>query len=170
MAVPPEVPSLTLEEIHQLVQGLWLTRWDEQLAREQAARRAGRPKSVREQELEDLKARDAEEYRTGLGLYFKLCYPTSLTTFLLFGVELPDVTNAKTLALFRAWNSGDPSYLHILRFIRITSEFPLEVQLTRLGKDEKAHCQADGVQENEEEMDQDDSDEVASLLRASSPE
>lgn len=63
----PEQGVLSLAELHDLVQDVWLSRHDEELAAEKAARRAGRPKSKREVELEDEKLRESEQYRTGMG-------------------------------------------------------------------------------------------------------
>lgn len=63
----PEEGVLTLEELHDLVRDLWLTRHDVELEEERAARRKGRPKSTKEQKLEEIKQREAEEYRTGMG-------------------------------------------------------------------------------------------------------
>ena len=58
---------MTLPELHELVADAWLTRNDAELEEEQAARRKGRPKSTKERKLEELKLREAEEYRTGMG-------------------------------------------------------------------------------------------------------
>ena len=58
---------LTLPELHELVSDVWLTRHDAELEEERAARRKGRPKSAKEQKLEEVKLREAEEYRTGMG-------------------------------------------------------------------------------------------------------
>lgn len=58
---------MTLEELHELVRDVWLTRHDDELATEQASRRKGRPKSKKELHLEDVKSRELEEYRKGLG-------------------------------------------------------------------------------------------------------
>lgn len=66
-ALPPE-GTLTLPEIHALVQDSWLTRHDAELAEEKSQRRSGRPKSMKEMRLEEIKLREAEEYRSGLGL------------------------------------------------------------------------------------------------------
>lgn len=63
----PEEGVLTLEELHHIVGNVWLTRFNEELEEEKAARRKGRPKSSREVYLEDLKLREVEEYRTGMG-------------------------------------------------------------------------------------------------------
>lgn len=65
----PEEGVLSLEEMHQVVREVWLTRFDEELEAEQAARRKGRPKSVKEVKLEEQKVREAEDYRTGIGTY-----------------------------------------------------------------------------------------------------
>jgi hypothetical protein len=61
------VLTLTLSELHDLVANVWLTRHDAELEEERTARRKGRPKSTREQKLEEIKLREAEEYRTGMG-------------------------------------------------------------------------------------------------------
>lgn len=58
---------MTLLELHELVADVWLTRHDAELEEERAARRKGRPKSTKEQKLEEAKLREAEEYRTGIG-------------------------------------------------------------------------------------------------------
>ena len=59
---------MTLEELHSLIQDLWLTRHDAELEEEQNARRKGLPKSAKESKLEEIKLRDMEEYRTGMGM------------------------------------------------------------------------------------------------------
>ena len=66
-AIPPE-GFLTLPEFHAIVREVWLSRYDAELEEERAARRKGRPKSVREQKIEELKLREADQYRTGLGM------------------------------------------------------------------------------------------------------
>lgn len=58
---------LTLPELHELVSDVWLTRHDAELEEERVARRKGRPKSTKERKLEEVKLREAEEYRTGMG-------------------------------------------------------------------------------------------------------
>jgi translation machinery-associated protein 16 len=63
----PDEGVLTLEELHELIRDVWLTRNDDELAAEQASRRKGRPKSKKELDLEDIKSRESEQYRTGLG-------------------------------------------------------------------------------------------------------
>lgn len=65
-ALPPD-GHLSLEELHVIVHEIWLTRHDEELEHERATRRKGRPKSTREHKLEEIKIREADEYRTGLG-------------------------------------------------------------------------------------------------------
>lgn len=39
------------------------------------------------------------------------------------------------MALFRQWENADPTYLHILRFVRICAEYPDEMHITRPGRD-----------------------------------
>lgn len=65
----PEEGVLTLEELHQIIREVWLMRFDEELEQEKATRRKGRPKSAKEVKLEELKLREAEEYRTGMGKF-----------------------------------------------------------------------------------------------------
>ena len=112
-ALPPDVESLSLSELHDLVRDVWLTRHDLALQEEQASRRKGRPKSAKEDKLEEAKRRDAEEYATGL--------------------ELPDLTDAGTVRLFREWEDGDVSYLSILRLIRINGAHPDVIHVARVG-------------------------------------
>lgn len=63
----PEEGVLSLEDLHTIFREVWLTRYDEELASERAARRKGRPKSAKEMKLEEMKLREAETYRTGMG-------------------------------------------------------------------------------------------------------
>ena len=65
-ALPPE-GELSLEELHFVVRDIWLPRFDQELEAEKASRRKGRPKSVKEQKLEEQKLRENEGYRTGIG-------------------------------------------------------------------------------------------------------
>jgi translation machinery-associated protein 16 len=69
---------MTLQDLHQLVQDIWLARLDEELGSLQSARRSGRPKCTREMKLEELKLREAEIYRTGMGLYLFKFFPRRL--------------------------------------------------------------------------------------------
>ena len=66
LALPPE-GELTLDELHLIVRDIWLPRHDTDLEQERAKRRKGRPKSTKEMQIEELKIREAEEYRTGFG-------------------------------------------------------------------------------------------------------
>lgn len=78
-ALPPDVPSLTLPEIHEIIQTVWLVRHDSLLKDEQAQRRPGRPQSARELALLEMKLQDEEAYRTGLSKWQspgKICTPT----------------------------------------------------------------------------------------------
>lgn len=65
-AMPPE-GVLTLPELHEIVRDVWLTRHDVELEQEKAQRRKGRPPSAKEQKLQEMKVREAEDYRTGIG-------------------------------------------------------------------------------------------------------
>ena len=78
LALPPEGGELSLEELHLIVKDVWLTRYDKDLEQERSKRRKGRPKSAKEIQIEELKVREAEEYRTGFG---------SSLPFSLFGID-----------------------------------------------------------------------------------
>ncbi|VDB87972.1 unnamed protein product [Peniophora sp. CBMAI 1063] len=110
----PEEGELTLDELHDLIRDVWLTRHDVEIEEEQAARRKGRPKSVKQQKLEDLKLRESEEYRTGM--------------------EVLDLTHPENVALLRKWDQIEYAYIQILRFIRINSVNRDIVLVSRPGK------------------------------------
>ena len=79
-AIPPcpandSPTALSIDELHDLIQNVWLARHDHALDEEAKSRRKGRPKSAREMNLENQKALEAEEYRTGMGASFKLHGP-----------------------------------------------------------------------------------------------
>jgi translation machinery-associated protein 16 len=65
-AMPP-TGVLSLPELHELVKDMWLTRHDAEIKEEKTQRRPGRPKSTKEVKLEELRLREAEDYRTGIG-------------------------------------------------------------------------------------------------------
>lgn len=111
-AIPPE-GVLTLEDLHTIVRDVWLTRYDGVLEEEKAARRPGRPKSTKEQKIEELKLREAEEYRTGL--------------------EVIDLTEPANVALFKQWDQKSPSFIKQLRFVRICSSSPETIAVARWG-------------------------------------
>ncbi|KAI9453419.1 hypothetical protein BJY52DRAFT_1289502 [Lactarius psammicola] len=106
--------ALTLPELHELVADIWLTRHDSELEEERAARRKGRPKSTKECRLEELKLREAEEYRTGL--------------------EVPDLTHRENVALYRTWDQREVAFVQTLRFIRISSTKPELAIVSKPGK------------------------------------
>ncbi|KAG8969553.1 hypothetical protein FRC03_001992 [Tulasnella sp. 419] len=112
-ALPLDVPCLTLAEIHELIRDVWVTRHDSAIAAEEAARRKGRPRSVREEKLRALRTAELEEYRTGL--------------------EIPDLTDAPTVEMFRKWENAEPGYLPILRLIRVSSTKPDEIIVSSQG-------------------------------------
>ncbi|KAF5388716.1 hypothetical protein D9757_004782 [Collybiopsis confluens] len=112
-ALPAE-GALTLEELHSLVADVWLGRYDEELEEERAARRKGRPKSVKETKIEELKLREAGEYRTGF--------------------EVIDLTHFQNVALFKTWDQKEVAFIDLLRFIRISSTSPETVVVSRPGK------------------------------------
>ncbi|KAL1662069.1 hypothetical protein GGF50DRAFT_104557 [Schizophyllum commune] len=110
----PEEGELTLEELHTVIRNVWLTRHDQELQEEQAARRKGRPKSAKEIKLEDLKLQESEGYRTGL--------------------EVIDLTHPINVKVFRKWDQKEVAYTDLLRFIRISGASPETVAVSRPGK------------------------------------
>ncbi|KAJ3889273.1 hypothetical protein GG344DRAFT_67262 [Lentinula edodes] len=110
----PAEGTLTLEELHSLIADVWLKRHDEELETERAARRKGRPKSVKESKLEELILRESEQYRTGF--------------------EVIDLTHPENVTLFRTWNQKEVPFIDLLRFIRICSASPNTFVVSRPGK------------------------------------
>ncbi|KAJ7634077.1 hypothetical protein DFH06DRAFT_1221017 [Mycena polygramma] len=129
----PPTEALTLPELHNIARA-WVARHDEALKEEQAARRKGRPKSGKEVRIEEMRLREEETYRTGM--------------------ELPDLTDPPTLERFRKWDVSSLGYAHLLRFVRISSELPDVIALSR--------APAPSAAEAEEE--DDDDDEAPELL------
>ncbi|KIJ55331.1 hypothetical protein M422DRAFT_23933 [Sphaerobolus stellatus SS14] len=113
-AIPPEAPVVSLEELHTIIREIWLKRHDAELEKERAARRKGRPKTSKQMQLEEMVVRETEEYRTGL--------------------EVPDITHAPTVKIFRQWGQTGVGFLDLLRYIRISSENPSSVVVSRPGK------------------------------------
>ncbi|CCM02447.1 uncharacterized protein FIBRA_04546 [Fibroporia radiculosa] len=105
---------LSLEELHAIVKDVWLARFDSDLEEERATRRKGRPKSAKEQRLEELKLREAEEYRTGL--------------------EVVDLTHPPNVKLFRRWDQKEVAFIQQLRLIRISSDSPDTIIVSRPGQ------------------------------------
>ncbi|KAJ7733209.1 hypothetical protein DFH07DRAFT_928851 [Mycena maculata] len=140
-ALPPledadaDADALMLPQLHALAQA-WVARNDAALAAEQAARRPGRPKSVREMRIEELRLREQETYRTGM--------------------EVPDLTDAPTLARFRKWDVTSIGYAHLLRFVRISSAAPDVIVLAR--------APAAGTDGGLAEEEEDEEDEAPMLL------
>ncbi|KAJ3514985.1 hypothetical protein NLJ89_g2042 [Agrocybe chaxingu] len=112
----PEEGVLSLEDLHHIINDVWLTRYDDELESERAARRKGRPKSVKEVKLEELKLREADVYRTGM--------------------EVIDLTHPPTVELLRRWDQKEIAFIQMLRFIRVFSPDTTLVVLSRPGK----HC------------------------------
>ncbi|KJA23524.1 hypothetical protein HYPSUDRAFT_137688 [Hypholoma sublateritium FD-334 SS-4] len=127
----PDAGVLSLPELHALIADVWLTRHDAALAAEVAARRRGRPKSTAQQKLEDIKLREAEVYRTGM--------------------EIIDLTHPATVALFRTWDTKEVAFVHLLRFIRVSSADPALAIVSRPGK----HFSIVGPQADGDAMDTD---------------
>ncbi|TCD60358.1 hypothetical protein EIP91_010318 [Steccherinum ochraceum] len=135
--IPPE-GELTAEDMHTIVRDVWLARWDSELEAERKARRKGRSKSTREQNLESVKEREAEEYRTG--------------------IEIIDLTHPLNVALFRQWDQKEAAYTLQLRMTRISSASPETFVVTRPGRNPLLVAQAKELAEQEaaEGMDTDE--------------
>ncbi|KAJ1306788.1 hypothetical protein OPQ81_007774 [Rhizoctonia solani] len=135
-ALPPDVSALSLPEIHDIIQSVWLARHDESLEAEQSSRRPGRPPSARELALLEMKRQDEEVYRTGL--------------------TLPDLTDPETVTLFRAWEdkSHDPAYLHLLRSIRVSRENPDKMVVEHIGAKEADARRLEKAAAEKEKVDQ----------------
>ena len=136
-AIPPE-GELLLDELHLIIRDIWLTRHDKDLEQERAKRRKGRPKSTKEIQVEELKVREAEEYRTGLGSSLfntsaNLSEP-QLISFLFLVLEVPDLTREVNVDLFRGWDQKEVGYLQMLRYIRISSTDPEKTTVSRPGQ------------------------------------
>jgi len=142
-AIPPE-GVLTLEEMHAIVRDVWTTRFDLELEAERAARRKGRPKSTKEQNLESIKEREAEEYRTG--------------------IEVIDLTDSTNVELFRQWDQKEVAYIQQLRMIRIFSSDPESVVVSRPGKHPFLMKKEDPEQQQVQETEDMDMDEAPLLV------
>ena len=129
-AIPSE-GVLALEDLHTIVREVWLPRYDAELETERASRRKGRPKSTREQKIEELKLREAEEYRTGLGA-FHCKHTLRISQFTPF-IEVVDLTEPTNVGLFRKWDQKESAYTQQLRFIRISSAQPDLYTVSRYG-------------------------------------
>ncbi|KII87422.1 hypothetical protein PLICRDRAFT_142685 [Plicaturopsis crispa FD-325 SS-3] len=125
-AMPPE-GLMTLEDMHSLIKDIWLTRHDDELEEERAARRKGRPKSTAEVKLEERKLIESEEYRTGM--------------------EVIDLTHAANVELFRRWDQREAPYVAQLRHIRLSGLAPHAGIVTRPGKHPSLLPASDGDQE-----------------------
>ncbi|KAG8993845.1 hypothetical protein FRB90_000582 [Tulasnella sp. 427] len=116
-ALPPDVPALTLSEVHEIIKDVWLKRHDVAIAEEAATRRKGEPRSSKEDKLQAAKEAEAEEYRSGL--------------------EIPDLTDPMTVELFRRWEDGDPNYLPLLRMIKVSGSDLEKSVIVRKGRREE---------------------------------
>lgn len=142
-AIPEDGSALLEDELRYIIETVWLTKYDDELEEERAARRKGRPKSVKESKLEELKAKDVEEYRTGL--------------------EVPDMLSQDNVDLFRRWDQKETGFLQLMRFIRISSSSP-EIIVSRKG----THKSLAMPSNKEDGMDLDD-EEAPELLEHPEP-
>jgi hypothetical protein len=107
----------TLDAFKELITTTYLARNEEQHTALVAARRPGRSKDSKLVALEDLMAREAAEYASGL--------------------LVPDLTDAPTCRLIWHWLDHDvritQAHVDLLRMVRVAPEFT-EVVLAREGK------------------------------------
>ncbi|ORE01036.1 hypothetical protein BCV72DRAFT_246239 [Rhizopus microsporus var. microsporus] len=98
-AFDEEKKAATMKDMHELIK-LYLARNDDEIntLEKERARGHKKPKSPRQHFLEALKEREANEYVSGL--------------------ELPDMTNGKTLELLREWD-GDKNSMSRIKTIRV---------------------------------------------------
>ncbi|KAI0091681.1 hypothetical protein BDY19DRAFT_885373 [Irpex rosettiformis] len=142
-AVPAE-GALNLEDLHTIIRDVWLTRFNAELDEERAARRRGRPKSVKEQKMEDLKARELETYRTGM--------------------EIIDLTHPKNVELFRRWDQKEAPFVQQLRFIRISSSSPKSFMVSKPGTHPSLKAAAKDGDESHQNMAVDADEDIPLLL------
>ncbi|CEP18577.1 hypothetical protein [Parasitella parasitica] len=98
-AFDEEKTVATKPEMHELIE-LYLERHDEEISELEADRCRGhkKPKNARQQLLESVRTRETSEYNSGM--------------------ELPDMTNGKTLKLLREWD-GDKNGMPRMTTIRL---------------------------------------------------
>ena len=132
-ALPPE-GELSLDDLHVIIGDIWLSRHDEDLEQELTKRRKGRPKSVKEMQIEELKVREAEEYRTGFGSFVGNILASFELTSSFPTAEVPDLTHEINVELFRGWDQKEGGYLQMLRYIRISSTDPEKIIVSRPGQ------------------------------------
>jgi hypothetical protein len=77
--MPTNVPVISLAQLHKIVTDIWLKRHDEDLRVERESRRAGRPRSAKEDKLLELQLQDREEFRSGLGWSLLFVSPAGIT-------------------------------------------------------------------------------------------
>jgi len=120
-----------MDDLHALIEDVWIARHDDELQAERAQRRKGRPPSIREGQLELIKNTELEEYRTGIGAPPATSAPPSHH---LHAAEVPDLTHRANVTLFRRWDGKDPAFLDLLRYIRISSATPDKIMVSRPGR------------------------------------
>lgn len=135
----PESGVLSLEHVHTIIKDVWLPRFDEELEAERAARRKGRPKSTKEMKLEEIKLREEENYRAGIGA--SLAHQFQAVSYSLsLSAEVPDLTDESTVEIFRRWDQKEIAFIQLLRFIRISSADPGMAIVSRPGKHASIHA------------------------------
>ena len=96
----------------------------EGLEQERAKRRKGRPRSTKEVQIEELKIREAEEYKTGSSHILVNLSGSQLTSFSFPILEVPDLVHEINIEMFRGWDQKEGGYLQMLRHIRISGTDP----------------------------------------------
>ncbi|KAJ3278217.1 hypothetical protein HK104_002552 [Borealophlyctis nickersoniae] len=97
-ALAEDITCATMAQVHDIILS-YISRNDDEIEKLKSNLRKGRPRPARLELLETLRGKDLQEYATG-------------------GIELPDLTDAKNLSLFRAWE-GDYNALDKIKFVRV---------------------------------------------------
>lgn len=66
--------------------------------------------------------------------------------------EVPDLTHEPTVQLFRKWDQKEIAYVHLLRFIRISSSDPTMAVVSKPGKHQSLHVDQVPSQPQDQEM------------------
>ncbi|KAG2229836.1 hypothetical protein INT48_001084 [Thamnidium elegans] len=109
----------TKPEMHELVEA-YLVRHDDEIEELEQDRHRGhkKPKGPRQDHLEALRISERNEYISGMGKKKKKKKKIEKKWMLIFIIELPDMTNGKTLKLLREWD-GDKNSMPRMTTIRL---------------------------------------------------
>ncbi|SPO23558.1 uncharacterized protein UTRI_02237 [Ustilago trichophora] len=113
LMLPDDIDALPdLASVHSFVAENFLTRHEDELQELKSERRPGRPPHKRELELNEIIAKEQQEYSEGF--------------------EIPDLTSVTNVKLLRDWQ-GDPQALPLFRMVRISAKYPEQCKLMHPG-------------------------------------